>query len=108
MDGEERGEERGRSLGRGRHDWEELPVRGISGWALATKSAVAAVGHIGEDGGLPRHLSDHLVQVQDVALGWNHTCQGAQPQGENVSLRGVQWAAGLAPVLFLGQTKDLG
>ena len=62
------------------HDWEELPVCGISGWALATKSAVSAIGHVEEDGGRPRHFSDHPVQVQYAALGWNHTCQGAQPQ----------------------------
>ena len=88
--------------------WEELPVCGISGLALTTNSTVAAIGRIEEDGGLPRHLFDHLVQVQHVALSWSHTCQGAQPQGEEVNLRGVQWAAGLAPLLCLGQNSDLG
>ena len=79
------------------HDWEELPVCGIFGLAFATESAVTAIGQIGEDGSLPRHPSDHLVQVQYPALGWNHTCQGAQPQGEDMNLSGGQWAAGLAP-----------
>lgn len=60
------------------------PVCGISGLALATKSAVAAVGRIEEDGGLPRHLFDHLVQVQHVALSWSHTSKDQQhaEQGE--------------------------
>ena len=93
--------------GEAEHDWEELPVCGISGLALATKSAVTAIGWIEEDGDLPRHLSDHLVQVQNIGFGWNHTCQGAQPQGEDVNLRGAQGAAGLAPLLCWAKPMPL-
>lgn len=53
---------------------EELPVCGIFGFTSATDSTVTAVGPIGEEGHLPGHLFDHLVQVQDPTLGWNHTC----------------------------------
>lgn len=62
-----------------------LPVRGIFGLASASRSTVAAVEPVGEDGCLPGHLFDHLVQVHDPTLGWNHTCQGVQQQGEDMS-----------------------
>lgn len=45
--------------GEAERGWEELPVCGISGLALAANHPVAAVGRIEEDGGLPRHLFDH-------------------------------------------------
>lgn len=59
-----------------------LPVRGIYGWAFATKSTVTAVGPIGGDGCLPGHLFDHLVQVHNPALGWSHTCQAEDQEQE--------------------------
>lgn len=73
-----------------------LPVRGIFGLAFAPRSAVTAVGPIGEDGCLPGYLFDHLVQVQDPALGWHHTCQRAQQQREDMNVRGGPWTTGLA------------
>lgn len=69
---------------------------------------MTAVEPIGDDGRLLSHLSDHVVQVQNPALGWTRTCQDAQQQGEDMSLRGSQWTPRLVPLLHLDQINDLG
>lgn len=62
------------------------PVCGIFGLPFATKSTVTAVGPVAEEGFLPRHVCDHLVQVQEPSLGCSYTGQ-QQPtqQGESHS-----------------------
>lgn len=49
------------------------PVCGIFGLPFATKSTVTAVGPVAEEGFLPRHVCDHLVQVQEPSLGCSYT-----------------------------------
>lgn len=51
------------------------PVGGILGLSFATKSTVTAVGPVVEDGFLPSHMADHLVQVQEPSLGCSYTSQ---------------------------------
>lgn len=76
------------------------PVCGIFGFTSATDSTVTAVGPIGEEGHLPGHLFDHLVQVQDPTLGWNHTskCHQEAQQGKFHGPSTEQWSAFIVSV----------
>ena len=95
----------------------DLPVCGIFGLPFATKSTVTAVGPVAEEGFLPRHVCDHLVQVQEPSLGCSYTCQAAKQRRHAVCIgvTGGPWGPGVGGLglggegrtTVLGKARDL-
>lgn len=54
------------------------PVCGIFGFSFATKSTMTAIEPVAENGCLPSHTFDHLVQVPEPSLAWSYTSQQQQ------------------------------
>lgn len=77
------------------------PVGGILGLSFAAKSTVTAIGPVAEEGFLPSHMVNHLVQVQEPSLGCSYTSQQqptqqGKPHGSSTEQgrQLLEWAGG--------------